>query len=144
MAFSYDPTLATEKDQVRFLIHDTVSPGKYQDSEIEWVLTQEANVYMAAAQLCEQLVAFAGSVKKKTIGDLSIQYDVAFYRSLAGQLRARGYSHQVPYAGGISVSDKLQQQENADATAPSVFRNLDDNPAAPSVAVAPAQPLEQV
>lgn len=146
MSFTYDPALREDKDQVRFLVGDTnESKAKFQDEEIAWVLRTEENVYTASASLCERLVVAAGSVKSKKIGDLSITYDPMFYARLAGQLRARGAGNQVPFAGGISVSDKLRTQQDADNTAPSVFRRLDDNPAAPTTApLPPVPPLEQV
>ena len=145
MAWSYDNGMGTDKDKVRFLIQDTNSSRQlFQDQEINWVISTEANIYTAAAQLCDILVTKAGGLKYKKIGDLSIAYDPAFYRTLSGQLRARGAGHQVPYAGGTSVADKTRQQENADATAPSTFRNLDENPAAPGVSIPPANPLQQV
>jgi hypothetical protein len=145
MSFSYDPSLTEDKDQVRFLVQDTnASKQLFQDEEIAWVLRTEANIYTAAAQLCDLLIAKAGSTRKKIIGDLSITYDVVFYRSLAGNLRARGAGHQMPYAGGISITGKQQQQGDSDATPPSVFRNLEENPAAPSVSVPPINPLETI
>ncbi len=54
------------------------------------------NVYMAAARCCRTLVAKYNGVKSKRIGDLSLDYDVAFYRGLAADLEARGMAS---YAG---------------------------------------------
>lgn len=132
--YSGDPS-TSEKDAVRFLIQDTnTSKQLFQDSEIYWTLTQEMNIYTAAAALCDVLVAKAGGVKGKKISEFAIQYDPMFYRTLAGTLRARGAGHQLPYAGGISIADKQAQQGDPDWVAPSFARGLDQNSQAPSPA----------
>ncbi len=130
---TYPPATLGQLMQVRLLIQDTNTARQlFQDNEIYFPITQEANVYMAAASLCRSLVAKAGSVKSKKVGELSITYDVAFYRMLAGQLEARGAGHQVPYAGGISVADKIAQQSDTDWVTPAIVRGLDNNPQAPN------------
>lgn len=132
MSWKYDPTqlASSELYQVRLLIHDTdCNRPLFQDEEIEWMLTQESNIYMTGAMLAEQLVGGqTRGVKQKRVGDLWITYDTAFYARLAANLRARGAGNQVPYAGGISIGDKRTQQEDSDAVQPSVFRNLNENP----------------
>lgn len=143
MAFGYDNQLTTDKDQVRFLIRDTNSARPFfQDEEIVWAISQAPNIYIAGAELCEQLLLSAGGVKSKKIGDFAISYDPSFYRMLAGSLRARGMGNQMPYAGGISQSDKQIQQGDTDAVQPSIMRRLDDNPAAPQPQIPPKTPLE--
>lgn len=140
MSWSYSNNPASSsKDAVRFLIQDTNTLRQLvQDEEIEWSLTQEMNVYTAAASICETLVAKAGSTKEKKISNFYIVYDPMFYRTLAATLRARGSGYQVPYAGGISQSDKLAQQADADWAPPAIPRGLDNNASAPSPATPPA------
>jgi len=143
--WSYDPGMGTDKDKVRFLVQDTnTNKQLFQDQEIIWVISTEDNIYTAAAMLCDQLVTKAGGVSKKTIGDLSISYNPAFYRTLGGQLRARGAGNQVPYAGGISVGDKEAQAEDIASTSPSIVRNLDNNLAAPGPALPSNNPLTSI
>lgn len=158
MSFSYDATQLTNTNagnypgstigtryQIRLLIQDTQTTRQLlQDEEIDWYQTQEVNVYTAAAACCDSLVVRAGSIKSKKISEFAIQYDPDFYRKLAMQLRARGQSYQVPYAGGISIADKLAQQADPDWAPPAVSRGLDDNPAAPSPAVVPPNPLTTI
>lgn len=149
MAWGYDPALKEEKDQVRFLIQDTNSARQlFADEEIAWSLTQEANVYMAAAALCDILVTKAGGgtggVKKKKISEFQIEYDTQLYVRLGAMYRSRGYGHQVPYAGGISVADKTSQQQDTDWVNPKIVRDLDQNPAAPQPQVPRNNPLEQI
>lgn len=139
MSFTYsgDPD-ASDTDAVRFLIRDTAQTTHlFEDAEIKWAVSTEANIYMAAAMLCDTLIVKGGGVKIKKVGELMIQYDPSFYKSLSGSLRARGSGHQVPYAGGISVADKQAQSSDSDWVQPSIQRNLDNNPAAPQPATPP-------
>lgn len=137
MAKTYDPAqLATsEVYQVRFLIGDTnvgtppagpVNRLVLDDAEIAWLLTQEANVYMAAAAAADTIVQIlnggssssaAGLITRKRVGQTDISYangkSAADYATLAKRLRARS-GHQVAFAGGISVADKLAREQDTD------------------------------
>ena len=144
MAWTYDATAMQSttagtyagstigmRNQIRFVVQDVQTTRQLlQDAEIDWVQTLEANAYMMAAFCCEILVARAGNVKDKSVGGLSLTYDVEFYRGLAATLRARGMTNQMPYCGGISIGDKLAQQDNADWVPPRFFRGMFDNPRA--------------
>lgn len=137
MAKSYNANLITDRDKVRFLSHDNVA-GKMvlEDSEIDWLVTESANVYMAAAFVAEgiaqRLLAAGGApVKSKKVGSLEIEYDtsagfsVEDFQDLAKTLRARGSAYIGPWAGGVSLSDNLPA---ADATAPVFTQGQFDNP----------------
>jgi len=116
------------RTQIRFVIQDNVTTRQLlADEEIDWIQTQEMNCYMMAAACCEILVARAGNVKSKRVGDLSVDYDVEFYRGLAARLRARGLSYQVPYVGGVSTADKLAQEDDTDWVPSRIFRGIFDN-----------------
>lgn len=150
--WTYDPTLFDSttagyytgstvglRYQIRLWIQDTNTLRQlFQDEEIDWQQTQESNGYMAAASLCDILVAKAGGVRRKRISDFDISYDPVFYLTLSGNLRARGSGHQIPYAGGISIADKEAQQQDSDWVQPAISRGLDSNPAAPQPATPPA------
>ena len=141
----YTGSTAGERWQIRLLIQDTNTARQlFQDEEIDWQQTKEANIYMAAAALCDVLVAKAGGVKSKKISEFAISYDPRYYQSLAAQLRARGFGHQVPYAGGISIADKLAQQSDPDWVPPAIPRGLDNNPAAPAPATPNTNPLTTI
>ena len=132
---TYPPATLGQLMQVRLLLQDTnINRQLLDDNEIYYTVTTEANTFMAAAVLADQLVAKGGSIESKKVGELAIKYNVQFYQSLAGSLRARGAGHQIPYAGGISVADKLAQQSDPDWVTPDFARNLDNNPAAPGPA----------
>lgn len=136
----YGTVTQGQRWNVRLLILDTDTNRQlFQDEEIDWQLTQEMNVYATAASLCDILVARARGVRGKKVGGLNIQYDPIFYRELAGRLRARGAGYQIPYAGGISVSDKLAATSDTDAVQPAFARGIEDNPWAPAPSLPPIQ-----
>jgi hypothetical protein len=142
---TYPPATLGQLMQVRFLVQDTKYTRQLlQDDEIYWMITQEANVFMAAAACCDSLVASAGNIKSKKISEFFISYDIVFYTKLAGMLRARGAGHQVPYAGGISISDKEAQQANSDWVSPTIGIGLDNHPNAPQPTLNPTNPLTTI
>jgi hypothetical protein len=141
-AGTYPGSFEGVRYQIRFLIQDTNTNRQlFQDEEIDFQQTLEMNPWTMAAALCDILVAKAGSIKQKKVEDLSITYDPEFYRQLAGQLRARGSNYQIPYAGGISVADKLAQQLDTDWVQPAISRGLDNNPQAPGPANPPVNSI---
>jgi len=94
--YSGDPA-SSPKDTVRFLAKatgTTKEDGFVTDEEIQWVLREEPNVYMAAARVAEQVASFFGAKQSKTVGPLSIDYrnQASSYTTLAGQLRSQANS----------------------------------------------------
>lgn len=100
MAFTYtDPVngvYADSKDEVRFLVMDTVETQfSLDDAEIGYLLAQfDGKVYLAAAQAALMLsVAYAkeATIASKTVGDLSLSLSYmdtsAEYKHLSGHLR---------------------------------------------------------
>ena len=99
MAATYDTALVAGKDQVRLLISDNENPDAngnlpkalFQDEELTWYISQNPNVYYAAADAAEQIAArFAGKADKY-VGPLRVMYRdfQDRYRNLAADLRAR-------------------------------------------------------
>ena len=144
MAWSYDPTLMLSatagtypgstvglRNQIRFVIQDTQTARPLlQDAEIDWLQITEGNQFMAAALGCEILVARAGSISSKHVGPLALTYDPKFYAGLAAVLRARGMTYQTPYVGGISIADKMAQEDDPDWVPSRFFRGEFDDPRA--------------
>jgi len=117
--------------QIRLLLLDNNTLKQLlQDEEIDWFQTQEMNAYMAAAACCRTLIARAGIVSSKRVGDLGLTYDPKFYLALATRLEARGMTYQLPYAGGTRISDKIAEQADIDAVVPRFFITFGDNPQA--------------
>lgn len=56
MTATYEPTLPTDRDWVRLLIGDsTTATARLQDEEIDALLVEESNKYLAAARALEVL-----------------------------------------------------------------------------------------
>lgn len=144
MAFTYsgDPG-ASNLDAVRFLLGDTVeATAQLADAEILWLLTQNTNVYFAAALAADKVAAKytissggGSGVKTKTVGALSISYESAKerseeYRTMATSLRFQGAitGGWLPYSGGISKSDKETREQDSDWDRPAFSRGMHDNP----------------
>lgn len=130
MAFTYaddpdsDGSAAQKRDAVRFLIQDTLTAagangGKLvTDAQIAFAIAEEMNVYTAAAACCDSLVSRAQGVKSRSVGDVSVSYDVGFYMELGKRLRKRGESYQSVYAGGQSASEKESDREDTSLVQP--------------------------
>lgn len=108
MSQTYDPTLSTDKDWVRFLVGDRVVDGTavLEDEEIEALLVEEPNKYMAAARACEVILADRGDVVSKSVDDLSISYSgsaESAYREHVRKLKQRGATEAMKTAGKSAV-----------------------------------------
>lgn len=137
--YSGDPSLSS-RDQVRFLLGDTVSAtAVFSDEEIDWLLTESPNPYLAAALAADAAASSLTSgtnsgVKTKTVGALSITYADAEkaqdYRKMAASLRLRAALARtfIPYSGGISVSDKETREADTDWDKPAFSRGMHDYP----------------
>ena len=139
MTWSYSPAdLATSpKDQVRRLVGDIVtSDPQIADEEILFALTQRASIYGAAAECCRFLAGqFArrvdvvsqtpgGGALKTNYSAQSHQY-AAMAATFEGRAAMSGGG--LPYAGGISVSDKQATESNSDRVAPQFNIGMQDN-----------------
>lgn len=96
MTVSYDPTLPTDRDWVRFLIGDRTADqdtAKLSDEEIDAVLREEPNKYFAAARCGDQIIAQGQGAVSKSVDDLSIEYGddaESAYRAYLQGLREEG------------------------------------------------------
>jgi hypothetical protein len=120
---------SSPKDQVRFLIGDTDSKDQLLlDGEITWLLSQANNSpYGAAIRGCEQIMAKFSRMADETVGRVSISFSqkAKGYATLIGQLRQRqAIDDCMPYAGGLSVTDKEARAADRDATQPAFTREI--------------------
>ena len=130
MSATYDNPSASSKDAVRFLIRDTdTTVALVTDEEIEWLLTQEANVYMAAYAAAQTAVTTAARKGRKKIGNLEIS-DAGGegYQTVIARLLQRGQSHQTVEAGGISADDKRALRDDSDWIDPAFSSKQFDTP----------------
>jgi hypothetical protein len=118
--------------QVRFLVGDTMAADQQvQDEEIQFALVERPNIYGAAATVCRALASklsrqadvvdkdlrTALSARSKAYSARAVEYDSK------AKIRATGR----PYAGGISVSDKIQNENNLDRVQPQFNIGMEDN-----------------
>lgn len=133
MTFTYSSTdLSTTLAVVRLLLGDTDSSDpQLTDEEIAAFTTRYGGVYFPAAAACDALASKYARYTSKTVGRLSIQYGerAEHYAKLADQLRRQAAtSALVPYAGGISDSDKQTQEADTDRVKPQFLLGMDDYP----------------
>lgn len=133
--------------QVRVLSGDKVfSDPQMEDEEILFILSQRPNVYGAAANVCQALAnQYSRSVTtkagdtQKNWSDMAKSYQArAAYLNYLALINGGG---QV-YAGGISISDKISQEQNTDRVQPQFDYGMDDNLEEPVGPVGPELPLE--
>lgn len=130
MAWTYNSALAADRDKVRFLAQENDAANQLvQDEEIDFLLAQEANVYMAAASVVEMVAARTKNVASKALGTGdSVSYGAQHYLDLAKRLRLRGSLHQIPFAGGISVGEIRKLTDDPDWPRRDFQRGLHDHP----------------
>lgn len=123
--YSGDPA-SSARDAIRFLIGDTDTTDQLlSDEEIAWINLEQAgsststsDLYYSAHYACHAIGAKLARQADKQIGDLSVKLSqkAAQYRLLANDLMAHANRQNapIPYAGGISVSDKQIDLDNSD------------------------------
>jgi hypothetical protein len=131
--------------QVRFLVGDNVEDKMIMDdAEIEWLISEYANVYMAAAAVCDSIAmkisttetasGKSGPILRKRVGQTDISYasgsgrTAEEFKALGRMLRARGSNYQMPYAGGISIADKHAREDDTDRPRDGFKRGMFDDP----------------
>lgn len=128
MAWTYsgDPS-SSARDSIRFLIGDTDTNDQLlSDEEIAWVNSEASGsttattaVYDAAMRCCLTIASKLAREADKTIGDLSVSMSqrAKAYREQAVELKnlaTREGAVPIPYAGGITISDKEVDEQNSD------------------------------
>lgn len=128
MSWTYggDPS-ANARDAIRFLIGDTDTTDQLlSDEEIAWVNSEASGtstgttaLYDAAYRCCLTIASKLAREADKQIGDLSVSMSqrAKAYREQAASLKelsGREGGVPIPYAGGITISDKEIDEENSD------------------------------
>jgi len=120
MAFTYQIAQlgTTPLYQLRLLLRDTVESGhRLEDEELAWVLSQAANLWLAAATAADLLLdrlETHGTVVSKSVDDLSISYDRSALLEQRRRWARLGAGHQVPFCGGISVGEGQVLRDDTD------------------------------
>lgn len=134
MTWTYTPTLATARDRVRFYCGDTVVTDQLvSDEEIAGALAMTFSSERSAAALCCENIGmrFASSANAITddIGQ-KVEYGerAQFFQERARLLRSQLATAALPFAGGLTVTDKDAQETDDDRVLPSFAKNLQDAP----------------
>jgi hypothetical protein len=134
MSWTYNPTLPTDKDIVRFMVGDTISADPLvEDEEILATLSMQPVVQLASAEIAEAIAGkFARCVDTKVgKSELKKSQRAQFYLDLSKrikeQYRRKGAFTGIPYAGGISKSDKCTVEQNSDRVEPIFKKGQMDN-----------------
>ena len=129
MTWTYTPGGADPVSQVRALVGDTVAAmPRLQDEEIAAILAAQPSVPYAAYQAARALVARYAGMVTSSGGGTSKQWDqlTRHYTDLAAALRRdalrSGAAGAIPYAGGLSIAEKLAQESDTDAVQPAFRR----------------------
>ncbi len=120
------------KDAVRFLIGDTnVRDQLLLDGEIEYLLSIYNDTPMnAAIRACEAIMTKFARLADESVGQVKISFSqkAKAYASMQIMLRNRlAMEDAAPYAGGISVTDKYTQTQNADRVKPEFTKHMMEN-----------------
>jgi len=117
---TYDPTLPTDRDWVRFLSGDrVVASAVLQDEEIDALIAEQVSIngsgnwtkYLAAAMAAGVILnkdGGSGTVTSKTVGNLSIDYGSndsadSAYRAYMKSLQERGCALLLKAGGNSHV-----------------------------------------
>lgn len=132
-SYSVSDLSTSTKDQVRLLIADTDTNAQLlQDEEIAFNLTQEANVWGAAARSCEQISR--NFLRKADVrigrGGTTLTYSTAAaqYAEMARDLRKRANAMNAPWSGGRVIQDKLDLASDASLVQPIFSKGLMNSP----------------
>lgn len=102
-----------------------------QDEEITYALAQNPDVRLAAAEIADRIALKFARQANIAVGDTRVWYSdrAKQYQAMAKELRVQSTMRvAVPYAGGISESDKQTYEDDTDRVAPAFRRDLHDVP----------------
>lgn len=127
---SYDPTLTEDRDKVRALVGDTsgdASTEHLADGVYDWLLTVYPSVFRAAAAAARSIASkFAAKASRKVVGSLQLEYqrNAEHFLAVADDLEAQATAAAapIPYAGGISKSEKRADKQDTDLVQPRFYR----------------------
>lgn len=116
-------------DLQRHLYGGSTRTGTLSTADLGAYADENANIFLAAEQAAyaEMQEAIAGGRKK--VGDLEVDpsMSAASWQRLGKQLRLRGVRRGVkPYAGGVSIADKVATERDVDWSPPESRRGQFD------------------
>lgn len=131
MAWTYDTTLATNRDKVRLAVGDTIDiDPQLTDEEIDGMLLIYGGVKSTAIAVLRVLAAKYARYADKWVGDLKIlasQKHEAYLRMAEELSSSSLLSPSLPSAGGIYDAEKQANRDNESLVAPTFRRGMTDN-----------------
>jgi hypothetical protein len=114
------------------LIRDTTQCNPLmEDEEINFFLTLRSSIYGAAAECCFALATQWAQSVDQGAGTTKSSYSQAAkaYKAMGATFNARAaqMGSGLPYAGGTSIADMINQLSNEDRPAPSFTRGMQDD-----------------
>lgn len=132
MAWTYDPSLSTEKDQVRFKSGDTNANDKLvQDETIQALLNSGLSVHSAAIATVRGILASLANtaVDRSAVGiSASKSQRFSHFEAILRDLEGGGGGLPMPAFGGQSYSDRDTLEADTDFPGSPFGRGRDDNP----------------
>lgn len=130
-SYSGNP-LANAKDALRFTVGDTdESEPQLTDGEIEYLLSIYNQVVLnASIRACEMLMAKYARLVNETVGSVKVDWSTrqAQYREMRDDLTMRLAKEDcTPFAGGISVTQKITEAQNTDRVKPDFTKHMMEN-----------------
>jgi hypothetical protein len=129
---TYNNSLGKDKDRVRFLIGDSDTGDLIlEDEEIEWLLTTEHNVWMAAAEAADKAASRLRrlGIQDLKVGETRIRYDRSLeINEKVARLRDRGRAHQLVNSGGLLVDDRTTMEGDSSLIQPGIKIGQHDYP----------------
>lgn len=130
MSFTYsgDPT-SSPLDETRFLLGDTNSADPLlTNEEINYLLAQYGTPARAAAEGAMTLVAKFSRLCDESAGQVRVSWSqrVTHFKALYDRLSSSAFGAPIPFAGGISVSEKEIEELDTDRVTPAFTRGLHD------------------
>lgn len=118
MTWTYSSNPSTSaKDKIRFLVGDT-DPNEplITDEEIEWILSLQPDIYVAASMTALAISAKFARLADKEVGELrvSLSQKAEQYKELSQMLlkMRRTTSYPDIYAGGIEIESEDEEDPN--------------------------------
>jgi len=135
-SYSGDPT-TSRKDELRFLIGDTDSAEPLlQDEELDYILSKQASIYLAAAVACDTIAAKFSREADTRAGpgsrlSVALSQRAKAYRAMAAEFRqmvtgeeAWVVARAIPYVGGLSLGERQADAADEDLIQPRFERDM--------------------
>ena len=133
MSWTFENDYSLDRDKIRLLVGDTdTNEQLVADEAIAWALTEEGNIYLAAAIIAESIASTFARKADTSVGDIKINCSTmaSNYMAKAADLRKRANKKTFvsPYAGGLSKAEKLASSQSDDLVKPEFKKGMFNNP----------------